>query len=182
MEKIFDILKELFHHDTPLNEILNTKLDMSDENVLSKVMRILEIVYNEQMPFNKYLGIEVQSISLSQIVNRIDMKKELIGNYEQNILHGGVISSVLDLTGGIIAQLNAVQKMKKYTFLELKERLSKMSTINIRIDYIKPGTGDYFIATAEAISPGNKIIATRMEFKNDKNELIAVGTGSYLVG
>ena len=46
MEKIFDILKELFSHDTPLDEILNTKLDMSEENVLSKVMRILEIVYN----------------------------------------------------------------------------------------------------------------------------------------
>jgi uncharacterized protein (TIGR00369 family) len=66
--------------------------------------------------------------------------------------------------------------------LEAKlERSSRISTIDLRVDFLRPGLGKRFIATANTLRAGNKVVVTRIELHNDQNDLIAVGTGSYLV-
>jgi len=62
------------------------------------------------------------------------------------------------------------------------ERFNKIGTIDIRVDYLRPGLGAYFIATGSTLRTGNKVSVTRMELHNDKGILIAVGTGTYVVG
>ncbi len=65
---------------------------------------------------------------------------------------------------------------------EIRERLSKLGTIDLRIDYLRPGRGAAFRAEAVLLRGGNKVAVARMELYNDSEELIAVGTGTYLVG
>jgi transcription-repair coupling factor (superfamily II helicase) len=54
--------------------------------------------------------------------------------------------------------------------------------IDLRVDYLIPGKGNYFIAKGKILRLGNKVAVSRMELVNDKNDLIALGTGTYNVG
>jgi uncharacterized protein (TIGR00369 family) len=110
------------------------------------------------------------------------MRDELIGNFEKNVLHGGVISSILDFTGGVIAQVHVLNEMKDASLDKLIKRLTSMGTIDMRIDYIRPGKGKHFLATGHILRLGHKVAVTRTEFVNDEGLLIAVGTSTYIVG
>lgn len=155
---------------------------MLDSIGIEEILNSLKIIYEEQMPFNKYLGIKIDSISTGGVVVRIDMRDELIGNFEKNILHGGVMSSILDFTGGVIAQIHVLNEMKDATLDKLAKRLTGMGTIDMRIDYIRPGKGAHFLATGHILRLGHKVAVTRTELVNDEGVLIAVGTSTYIVG
>jgi len=60
--------------------------------------------------------------------------------------------------------------------------LTKIGTIDLRIDYLRPGKGDYFISRGSIMRAGRRVSVTRMELYNDRDILIAVGTGTYIVG
>lgn len=156
--------------------------DFNSEESLKVILDKLMEVYNDLMPFNRLLGVKVVDLSLERAVITISSKEELQGNYIQKILHGGVISSVIDLSGGIIAQTHAVKKLNGKTIGELLLRFSKMSTLNMRVDFLKPGAGEKFKCISKVERAGNKVAVTRMEMFNEKDELIALGTGSYLIG
>lgn len=142
----------------------------------------LKRVYEEMMPFNKYLGLKIDTLSTDKVVVRIDMREELIGNFEKNVIHGGVISSILDFTGGVIAQVHVIHEMKNASLDKLIKRLTSTGTIDMRIDYIRPGKGKYFLATGHILRLGHRVAVTRTEFVNDEGVLIAVGTSTYIVG
>lgn len=142
----------------------------------------LRTIYEEKIPFNKYLGIKIDSLCSDGAVIRIDMRNDLIGNFKKSILHGGVISSILDFTGGVIAQMHVFSDMKDASMEKLLKRFPSMGTIDMRIDYIRPGRGSYFLATGHVLRLGKRIAVTRTEFVNDEGILIAVGTSSYIVG
>ena len=57
-----------------------------------------------------------------------------------------------------------------------------MGTIDLRVDYLRPGRGKYFIATARIVRKGSRIAVTHMELHNDAGELIATGGAAYVVG
>jgi len=156
--------------------------DLNTEKALNIILGRLKEVYNKLMPFNRLLGIEVTDLSIEKAVVSISSREDLQGNYIQKILHGGVISSLIDLSGGIIAQTHAIKKLNGLTIGELLIKFSRMSTLNMRVDYLKPGAGDKFTCISKVERAGNKVAVTRMEMFNEKDELIAIGTGSYLIG
>jgi len=142
---------------------------------------IINEMFSEKIPFNKVLGLKVESISTDSVKTLFTMRDELMGNHNRGMLHGGVISSVIDATGGLAAFISIQEKMCGKT-LEVKlERSKRISTIDLRVDFLRPGLGKKFIATANTIRTGNKVVVTRIELHNDHSELIAVGTGSYLI-
>ncbi len=143
---------------------------------------VLSHFYEENMPFNKFLGIRIDELSLDKAVISIKMKEDLVGNSAMKILHGGVISAVLDFTGGVVAQLSVIDQMKDATPEELTQRLIQMGTIDMRVDFIRPGRGDTFFATGEVLRLGNKVAVSRCVLHNEKDVLIAASTGTYLVG
>jgi uncharacterized protein (TIGR00369 family) len=61
-------------------------------------------------------------------------------------------------------------------------RFARLGTIDLRVDYLRPGLGRWFAARGFALRNGNKVTVTRIELVNDQSELIAVGTGTYVVG
>jgi len=147
-----------------------------------KLLQLLKEITEEKIPFNKLIGMKIETLDLDNIGIRFEMSPELVGNFTRGNLHGGVISSVLDVTGGMVAWTGIMKKMEGQSFDEISERFNKIGTIDIRVDYLRPGLGEYFIATGSTLSTGNKVSVTRMELHNDKGILIAVGTGTYVVG
>lgn len=142
----------------------------------------LHHIYEERIPFNKILGIRIESLTAECIRTRFDMHSALIGNYMKGILHGGVISSVLDATGGLTATFDVLRNMVGAPMDEIEKRITRIGTIDLRVDYLRPGQGRYFFSTGNIMRAGRRVTVTRMALHNDEDTLIAVGTGTYVVG
>jgi uncharacterized protein (TIGR00369 family) len=147
-----------------------------------KIWKILRELYERKIPFNKVLGLKIESLKVEEVRVKFEMKDAFVGNYVHGILHGGVISAVLDTTGGLTASLGVLQKMAGQTPEKIGKSLTKIGTIDLRIDYLRPGKGNYFVATGAIMRAGRRVSVTRMELYNDQDVLIAVGTGTYIVG
>ena len=156
---------------------------MSDKKIdFDDRLQILCKMYERKIPFNKILGLKIGSLKIEDVRVSFEMKEAFIGNYVHGILHGGVISAVLDTTGGLTASLGVIENMAGRTAEEIGKSLAKIGTIDLRIDYLRPGKGNYFVATGSIMRAGRRVSVTRMELYNDRNILIAVGTGTYIVG
>jgi uncharacterized protein (TIGR00369 family) len=138
----------------------------------------LRALFEDFVPFNKVLGLKVESLDPKAPQLRFDMKPELIGNPTRGILHGGVISAALDVMAGfsIHAAMLAEDKADK------SEGFPKIGTIDLRIDYLRPGRGKYFIATGRVARLGSRVAVTHMELENDEGEQIATGSAAYMIG
>lgn len=53
---------------------------------------------------------KIETLDLDKIGIRFEMRPELVGNFTRGNLHGGVISSVLDVTGGMVAWTGIIEK------------------------------------------------------------------------
>lgn len=196
-----DALKQMGaeHIDAPVDEIVEDsarKLVTTPAYMLAQsiaeaasginklVDRVLELVadFFQRIPFNRMLGIRVVSLGRERVVLDLPMKDELIGNFVQGILHGGVISSLLDVTGGAMALIGALERHRELPGHERMARLSKLGTIDLRVDYLRPGRGRTFTAHAVPLRSGNKVTVVRSELHSDDGTLVAVGTGTYLCG
>lgn len=135
-----------------------------------------------RIPFNRSIGAELVSVEDDHVVVQFEMKKELIGNFFHGILHGGVISSALDATAGVAVLACALQKHPNKDTAELTTLLSKTSTVDLHIHFIRPGKGERFIAKAWVTHSGNKLSFSRMELYNQDFSLIATGSATYLLG
>ena len=143
-------------------------------------LKILSQIFTD-IPFNKMLGVKLEHISKDAIEMRFAMKPELVGNFVYGILHGGVISSVLDMAGGMNVMATAFHKHSDRPLNELAAILTNCSTIDLHINYLRPGRGHHFIAKAFIQKSGKQISFTRMELWSDENKLIATANGAYLL-
>jgi uncharacterized protein (TIGR00369 family) len=140
--------------------------------------KLVSKIISEHVPFNKLLGVEVASADPDNPQLRFAMRPDLIGNARRGILHGGVISAVLDVTAGFAIML----ALHKEPQPGEKPEFPNIGTIDLRVDYLRPGRGRHFIATGRVVRLGNRIAVTHMELENDEGELIATGGAAYVVG
>ncbi len=139
-------------------------------------------IFIDKVPFNQVIGLELKQFSSDRCEVSFKMKAELIGNYYQKILHGGVVASALDSVSGSMAAIGLLEKTSAPNNDEFAERIKKLGTIDMRIDYLQPGRGKTFSASARLLRVGNKVAVTRSELHNENGEIIALGTATYLVG
>jgi len=144
------------------------------EKALQALMRK---VMEQHIAFNKHLGLKVESFDPHAPKLRFDMRPELVGNPARQILHGGVISATLDVAGGFAIMLSLAADMTG-----IPTSFPNMGTIDLRVDYLRPGRGKHFVATARIVRKGKRIAVTHMELHNDAGELIATGGAAYVIG
>jgi len=160
-----------------------TEQDVIDQELTEQQMLdFISDMFMNQMPFNDLLGMRITNYTTDSIELRINMDDKLIGNPIRKILHGGVTASLLDVAGGMLVAAAAIPYMKTKNAANFHQNLKSLGTIDLRVDYLRPGWGDEFTATAHVIRSGNKVAVTRMELHNQEGVHIAFGTGTYLVG
>jgi uncharacterized protein (TIGR00369 family) len=144
----------------------------------TEYIALVSNIIENHIPFNKVLGLRLESMDLKAPKLAFDMRPELVGNSRRGILHGGVISAVLDATGGFAIMLALAKEPKP------GEKLSfpNMGTIDLRVDYLRPGRGKHFVSTGKVVRLGNRIAVSHMELTNDEGELISTGAAAYVVG
>ncbi len=150
-------------------------------NEKADILPIIKEIFEKKIAFNQVLGLKVESLDHDSPKVSFEMREEMVGNYQRGMLHGGVISTVIDVTGGLVAFMGVQQRMSDASIQEKLEVFGCLSTIDLRVDYLRPGLGDRFIATGSLLRIGKKVAVTRIELHNEKNSLIAVGTGAYVV-
>jgi len=134
-------------------------------------LELLRGLFEERIVFNKVLGLKLVEAGGGKGRLEFPFKEELVGNFTLGILHGGVISSVLDVAGGLAVQASFKDGDPFYA----------MGTVDLRIDFLRPGKGRHFTATGEVMRPGRFLCATRMELFNETGELLAMGQAVYRV-
>ena len=138
-------------------------------------------VFEEMIVFNQVIGLKVTSIRADRVTGSIGMRRELIGHYSHNRIHGGVISAGLDALGGL-AVLAAIGARHMNEAPEQRiARFGKLGTIDLRIDYLRPGIGDHFELRAEVLRLGSRVATTRMEFLGADGKLLSTGAAAYIV-
>lgn len=133
-----------------------------------------------KITFNQLLGLKVLSLRPQYLV-RFDMRPELVGHYHYGRLHGGVISATLDALGGCVLMLAIAEKHPAESAEQVMHRFLKMGTIDLRVDFLRQGMGEYFVASAEVTRLGGRVGSTQMRLVNDEGTLIATAAAAYIV-
>ena len=141
----------------------------------------LKKIFEEMIVFNQVLGLKITSLKPTQVIARIDMKRDLIGHFSFNRIHGGVISAGLDAMGGLAVMAAIGARHMDETPTQRLHRFGKLGTIDLRIDYLRPGIGDFFELRAEVMRLGSRVASTRMEFLGADGKLLSTGAGAYIV-
>jgi uncharacterized protein (TIGR00369 family) len=148
---------------------------MSDGKMEARLRQVFE----EHVPFNKVIGLRIESTDPDAPKLRFDMRPELIGNPRRQILHGGVISAVLDVAAGVAIHLAVIKNRDEQP---PDGHFPSIGTIDLHVDYLRPGRGKYFIATGRVVRLGNRVAVAHTDLVNDTGELIATGGAAYMVG
>lgn len=151
---------------------------LSQEIVRQRVSNIF--IY--QMPFNRELGLELREFEADHAILVFERQERLVGNALQKILHGGVIAAGLDVAAGLVCVGSALLRHHSISAQEFHQRLARMGTIDLRVDYLRPGRGEHFTLTSTLLRGGNKIAVARAELHNEAQVHIATATATYIVG
>jgi len=141
----------------------------------------LKEIFEYKILFNQVLGMKITSLKPERVIGRIDMKQNLIGHYAYKRLHGGVISAGLDAMGGLAAMAAIGARHMDEPPLQRLHRFAKLGTIDLRIDYLRPGISEHFELHAQVLRLGSRVASTRMEFYGADGTLMSVGAGAYMI-
>lgn len=159
-----------------------THLDTTVPLTAEQLSEYVTALFSEHMPFNQLLGLKIKKLALDEVEIRLPWDNKLMGNPLHKILHGGVTAAILDTVGGLMAILYSIRDFDNISIEDFGKALPNVGTIDMRVDYLRPGKGEEFIATAQVIRKGKKVAVCRMELHNEEGTHIAFGTGTYMVG
>jgi uncharacterized protein (TIGR00369 family) len=120
------------------------------------------------IPFNKLLGITVDDAREGWVRLSIPFRADLIGDASRPALHGGVISTLIDTCGGFAV----------WTTIRIEDRVS---TIDLRVDYLSPGAPETLIADGQVVRTGNRVgvVDVRVWQPSTPERTVATGKAVY---
>ncbi len=138
-------------------------------------------IFEDKVVFNQVLGLKITSVKPDHVTGRIAMRRELVGHFTHNRVHGGVISATLDAMGGLACMAAIGARHMDESPAQRLQRFGKLGTIDLRIDYLRPGISEHFDLHAEVLRLGSRVASTRMEFRAADGKLLSTGAGAYIV-
>ena len=116
------------------------------------------------------LGGEILEIGGGKSRMRLPYAPHLVGNPDTGVVHGGVITAMLDQTCGV-AVASALKEIMPF------------ATLDLRIDYMKPAKPhvDIFVE-AECLKVTHEVAFTRgIAYQTSRDEPIALSTGAFML-
>lgn len=153
---------------------------VTDVQFEPEFMAVLQHITQEFVPFNKVLGLQLVSANATTVTARMEMKPELVGHPGMHRIHGGAISAALDAIAGVAVMCAISAKHMDEPVMQRTQRFGKLGTIDLRVDYMRPGMGALFTIRAEVLRLGSRVATTRMEFLSEDEELLAAGMAAYI--
>ena len=129
-----------------------------NHETLSKLME-------EMIPFNRFLGLRVTHVERGFVRIEVPYREELVGDSLRPALHGGVIASVTDVAGGFAV------------WTHVDDERGRVSTIDMRVDYLRPGRLTTLVGEARVVRAGNRVGVADVRVYHPDAEDVTVATG-----
>ena len=125
----------------------------------------------EALPHNAKLGIRTIEIAPGRCTTYIEFRPELVGDPRRGVLHGGVVTTLIDATAGaaVYAAIPAG---------------TALATLDMRIDYLKPAEPHKRLyASAELYRLTRRIAFVRASaYQDDPGNQVAHCAASFMAG
>ncbi len=133
-------------------------------------MRILRGAFRDFIPHNLALGMDVVDFDAVGVTMKLPFDARWIGNPETGVLHGGVITALLDATSGASVYIRIGTPVP-------------IATLDLRIDYLKPAqTGRDVFARAECYKVTRSVAFVRgFAFLDDERDPIAATSSTFML-
>jgi uncharacterized protein (TIGR00369 family) len=101
----------------------------------------------------------------------IPYREELIGDPAKPALHGGVMSMLADVAGGMAI------------WSTLEDMNHRLSTIDLRVDYLRPGKLEALVAEGTIVRVGRSVgvADVRLFHRSAPADTVATGKGVYAI-
>lgn len=138
-------------------------------------------IMEERIPFCRVIGLKLRSFDPDRPEMQFAMREDLIGNFAQGMLHGGVIAAALDSVAGFAVGLKLAHLHTRQDLMAQLQEFGRVSTIDLRIDFLQPGRGKSFIASADVTRLGKRVANVQMALHNDEGTRIATGSAAFMM-
>ena len=127
--------------------------------------------FEESVPHNRALGLELLELANDMARGRLPWAEHFVGNPETGVIHGGVITSILDACCGAAV------------FQALAEP-TPIATLDLRIDYMKPATPKTDVLAVARVTKVTRNVAfvRATAYHDDENDPIATATATFMIG
>ena len=121
----------------------------------------------ERSPFMSRMKLEV--LAMDYDAERITIRMPLSPEYERRAgtgqFHGGAIAAFIDIVGDFAVGMLVG---------------GGVPTMNLRIDYLRPGIGAHLDATATVRKTGKTSAVVDIDVLSAEGKLVAIGRGTYV--
>lgn len=136
-------------------------------------LEALKFGFREFIPHNKALNLELTRAQVEPSVCEMVLpwNEALVGNPDTRVLHGGVITTVLDAAGGAVV------------YVHLKAP-TPIATLDLRVDFLGPSTpGLAVLVRAECVKATRNVAFVRMVAAHDlSGPALATASATYMLG
>lgn len=122
------------------------------------------------IPHCRAIGIRFVEVHGGRSLVRIPYDERLVGNPDTGVLHGGVITTILDNASGMAVQSTFTDWMS-------------IATLDLRIDYMRPATpGRDLFAAAECYRKTHRIAFVRgVAYHDDPEDPVATSVATFML-
>ena len=118
---------------------------------------------NEKNAFGNLVGVKIVEIREGYARTELEVRPELMNPV--NSVHGGVLFTMIDITGGSAAVSHG----------------ENVTTVDADIRYLRPGIGvNKLVCEAEEIKRGRQLLVYRVDVKDEKENILTAGTVTYM--
>lgn len=123
------------------------------------------------IPFNRVLGIKLVTLEKGHARLEVPFRDELVGDPFRPALHGGVLSALADTAGGAAV------------WASVDDLRPRVSTIDLRMDYLRPARLELVVADARVVRMGNRVgvVDVRLFHLANEDEAFATCKAVYNV-
>ncbi len=134
-----------------------------------KNLAMLKEVIQHVMPVNKLLGIEILKLKKGYAEVRVPFQEMFVGDFQRGLWHGGILASVADTTGGLVA-------------LSMAKPSDQVNTVDMRIDYLHGAIEADVYGEAELVKSGKRIILADVKlFQKHQKEPVVVARCAFSI-
>lgn len=117
--------------------------------------------------FRKWLGVEYEVMQEHRAVVAMPVREEM--RNLRGVVQGGALAALIDVGMATAASGG-----------NYDTRLRPMVTLEMKINYLAPATGDRLTCIADVVSAGSRTAVVRCEIHTDKGKVCAAALGTFM--